>query len=58
MLCFIYFAYVSKYIFLSVLIFLLLIAGSWTNMVDGGTRERRGRGRGRRRTRRTEEKEA
>jgi hypothetical protein len=44
--------------FLSVLIFLLLIAGSWTNMVDSGTRERRGRGRGRRRTRRTEEKEA
>jgi hypothetical protein len=56
MLYFIYFAYVSKYIFfLSVLNCLLLIAGCWTKMVGGGTRTRRGRGRGRRITRRTEE---
>jgi hypothetical protein len=55
MLYFIYFAYVSKYIFLSVLNCLLLIAGCWIKMVGGGTRTRRGRGRGRRSTRRTEE---
>ena len=54
MLYFIYFAYVSKYIFfLSVLNCLLLIAGCWTKMVGGGTRTRRGSGR--RSTRRTEE---
>ena len=53
---FIYFAYVSKYIFfISVLNCLLLIAGCWTKMVGGGTRTRRGRGRGRRSTCRTEE---
>jgi hypothetical protein len=39
-----YFAPVFKYIFLYVLICLLLIAGFWTNMVDGNwLRGRRGR---------------
>jgi FtsZ-interacting cell division protein ZipA len=37
-----YFTSVFKYIFLYVLICLLLIAGFWTNMVDGSLR-RRGR---------------
>jgi hypothetical protein len=46
---FIYFAPVSKYIFLYVLVCLLLIAGCWTKMVGGGMRTRRGR----RRTHRT-----
>jgi hypothetical protein len=42
MLNFIYFAYVSKYIFLSMLICLLLIAGGWTKMVCSEMRMRRG----------------
>jgi hypothetical protein len=46
-----YFAPVSKYIFLYVLISLLLIAGCWTKMVGGWLRTRRGR----RSTRRTAE---
>jgi hypothetical protein len=46
MLYFIYFASISKYIFLSMLICLLLIVGGWTKMVGGGTRTRRGRGGG------------
>jgi uncharacterized membrane protein len=36
-----YFAPVSKYIFLYVLICLLLIAGCWTKMVGGWLRRRR-----------------
>jgi hypothetical protein len=40
---FFYFASVSKYIFLYVLICLLLIAGCWTKMVGGWLRSRRGR---------------
>ena len=40
-----YFAPVSKYIFLYVLICLLLIAGCWTNMVGGNWLSRRRRGR-------------
>jgi hypothetical protein len=44
-----YFASISKYIFLYVLICLLLITGCWTKMVGGGMRTRRGR----RSTRRT-----
>ena len=39
-----YFAPVFKYIFLYVLICLLLIAGFWTNMVDGNWLSRRRRG--------------
>jgi uncharacterized SAM-binding protein YcdF (DUF218 family) len=38
-----YFALVSKYIFLYVLICLLLIVGCWTKMVGGWLRRRRGR---------------
>jgi hypothetical protein len=33
---FIYFTPVSKYVFLSMLICLLLIAGDWTKIVGGG----------------------
>jgi hypothetical protein len=40
-----YFAPVFKYIFLYVLICLLLIAGFWTNMVDGNWLRSRRRGR-------------
>jgi hypothetical protein len=46
---FFYFAPISKYIFLYVLICLLLIAGCWTKMVGGWLRrrsERRSRTRG------------
>jgi hypothetical protein len=46
MLYFIYFAFVSKYIFLYVLICLLLIASDWTKMVGGVIRQRTRRGRG------------
>jgi hypothetical protein len=38
-----YFAPIFKYVFLYVLICLLLIAGCWTNMVDGWLSRRRGR---------------
>jgi hypothetical protein len=38
---FFYFAPISKYIFLYVLICLLLIADCWTKMVGGGMRTRR-----------------
>jgi hypothetical protein len=55
MLYFIYFAYISKYVFLFVIICLLLIVGDWTKMVGGGMRLRTRSGRGRRSTRRTEE---
>jgi hypothetical protein len=51
MLYIFYFAPVSKYIFLYVLICLLLIVGCWTNMVGGWLRTRKGR----RSTRRTAE---
>jgi hypothetical protein len=34
----------SKYVFLSVLICLLLIAGDWKKIVDGGMRSRTRRG--------------
>jgi hypothetical protein len=51
MLYFIYFVYVSKYVFLYVLIFLLLITGDWTKMEGGGMR----RGRGSNTTRTTED---
>jgi hypothetical protein len=40
---FFYFAPISKYIFLYVLICLLLIAGCWTKMVGGGMRTGKGR---------------
>jgi hypothetical protein len=40
-----YFAPVFKYIFLYVLICLLLIAGCWTNMVNGNWLSRRRMGR-------------
>jgi hypothetical protein len=41
---FFYFAPISKYIFLYVLICLVLIAGCWTKKVGGGMRTRRGAG--------------
>jgi hypothetical protein len=50
MLYFIYFASVSKYIFLYVLICLLLIASDWTKMVGSVIRQRTRMGRGTTRT--------